>query len=849
MRFFLRYINKVTLLTSLLLAAGNILLAQTVVKGFVKDASTMQPLPFVSVYFKGGNGVMTGADGSYSIETHRSKLKTLTFSYTEYKKVIKEVIPMQEQTINVELEPSEEMTAIVIKTRKRGKYRNKNNPAVALIEHVIQNKEKNQITSYDFVQYQQYEKLALYLSNKPEKLKNNLLFKHYKFVLKNVDTTTLEGKALLPIYIAEKLSDKYLRKNPPEDKTIILGERQVNYGDFVDNKGIKQYLDKLYSDVNIYDNNISILNSQFLSPIADMGPSFYRYYIRDTVEINGNKLVRLYFTPRNPNDLLFRGTMFITLDGNYGVQNISMTISKNANINWTKGLTINQDFEKANDGRYHVTKSTMMTEFSLFKSSSGGLFGERTTAYKKFIINTPAADSIYSGKDIIISKNSPEGSDSFWVDNRSIPLSSVEAKAYTNIDSLKNMKSFKRLGDIFTFLFSGYIGFGKWELGNTNTFYSFNPVEGFRLKLGGRTTTKLSNSFYINSYLAYGFKDEKFKYLLGATYSFNHKSVYSYPLNYLKVSYQHETTIPGQELLFSQEDNFFLSFKRGNNDKWLYNKYFKLDYVKEFGKNISYDITFKNWIQAPAGNIYFQKVADNSFVNDITTTELSAQLRWAPNEQFYQGKEFRIPIINKYPVFSIKFSQGIKGLLNSEYNYQNVHLRADKRFYLSQLGYVDATVEGYYIFGKLPFPLLTIHRANQTYGFQDNSYNMMNFMEFVSDESASTRLDFYFNGFFLNKVPLVKKLRLREVATFKMLYGGIRNENNPYNNPDLLKFPTDAQGQPTTFALGKTPYVEVSVGLANIFKIIRVDLVRRITYLDHPDVVKWGLRTLIQFSF
>src|SRR6185437_13276636 len=343
MRFFLRYINKVTLLTSLLLAAGNILLAQTVVKGFVKDASTMQPLPFVSVYFKGGNGVMTGADGSYSIETHRSKLKTLTFSYTEYKKVIKEVIPMQEQTINVELEPSEEMTAIVIKTRKRGKYRNKNNPAVALIEHVIQNKEKNQITSYDFVQYQQYEKLALYLSNKPEKLKNNLLFKHYKFVLKNVDTTTLEGKALLPIYIAEKLSDKYLRKNPPEDKTIILGERQVNYGDFVDNKGIKQYLDKLYSDVNIYDNNISILNSQFLSPIADMGPSFYRYYIRDTVEINGNKLVRLYFTPRNPNDLLFRGTMFITLDGNYGVQNISMTISKNANINWTKGLTINQD--------------------------------------------------------------------------------------------------------------------------------------------------------------------------------------------------------------------------------------------------------------------------------------------------------------------------------------------------------------------------------------------------------------------------------------------------------------------------------------------------------------------------
>ena len=849
MKISFKDINKLTLLLTLaLITVSNNLLAQTVVKGFVKDATTMQPLPFVSVYFKGGKGVITGEDGSYSLETNNKKLNTLTFSHTEFKTVVKPVIPMKEQTINVELEPTEKMAAIVIKTRKRGKYRNKNNPAVALIENVIKNKEKNKITSYDFVQYQQYEKLAFYLSNKPEKLKKNLLFKHYDFVLKNVDTTTLEGKALLPIYIAEKLSDKYLRKDPSEEKTIILGGRQVNF-DFLDNKGVNEYLDKLYANINIYDNNITILNSQFLSPIADMGPSFYRYYIRDTVEINGNKLIRLYFTPRNPNDLLFRGIMFITLDGNYGVQNISMTISKNANINWTRELKINQDFEKASDGRYHVTKSTMMAEFSIFKNSSGGLFGERTTSHKNFVINNPAPDSIYNGPDVVVKDSLFEHKDSFWVDNRPVPLSHVEAKAYANIDSLQNIKSFKRLSDIFTFLFSGYIGFGKWEIGNTNTFYSFNPVEGFRLKVGGRTTPKLSKSFYINSYLAYAFKDEKFKYLLGATYSFNHKSVYSYPLNYVKVSYQHETTIPGQELLFVQEDNFFLSFKRGDHGKYLYNKYFKTDYVREFGKNLSYDITFKNWVQAPAGDIYFQKVADNSFINNITTSEISAKLRWAPNEQFYQGKEFRIPIINKYPFFSIKFSQGIKGLLNGEYNYQNIHLRADKRFYLSQLGYVDATIEGAYIFGKLPFPLLTIHRANQTYGFQDNSYNMMNFMEFVSDESASTRLDFYFNGFFLNKIPLVKKLKLREVATFKILYGGIRDENNPDKNPDLLKFPTDDGGQPTTFALGKTPYMEVSVGLANIFKLVRLDLVRRLTYLDHPDVVKWGLRTLIQFNF
>ena len=844
-----KQILETTILLFLFLGGINLSQAQTVVNGFVKDASTMQPLSFVSVYFEDGKGVLTDRDGSYSIDIKSAKGKTLTFSYVGYKKVVKQITPGKEQQINVNLEPGKELAEIVIKTRKRGKYRNRNNPAVQLIDLVIENKNKNRITSYDFVQYQQYEKLALSLVNKSEKLMKSRILKNYKFVLENVDTTTIEGKSLLPIYISEKLSDRYLKKDPEKNKTVVLAEKKVNYGSFLDNEGINQYMNRLYADVNIYDNNITILNAQFLSPIADGGPTFYRYFIRDTVVIDGVKLIQLYFTPKNPNDLIFRGTMYITLDGNYGVQKINMTISKNANLNWTRELRINQDFERAGDGRYHVAKSTMSAEFSLTKNASGGLFGERMVWYRNYLTGTPAPDSIYNEEDVVI-KNNSEKADSFWIAMRPAnALSRVEAKAYYNIDSLRNMKSFKRLGDVVTLLFSGYLEAGKWEFGNTNTFYSFNPVEGFRLKIGGRTTTKLSNSFYLNSYLAYGFKDEKLKYLLGATYSFNHKSVYSYPLNYLKLSYQHETTIPGQELLYVQEDNFFLSFKRGNNNKWLYNKYFKGEYVKEFGKNLSYNFTFKNWSQAPAGDVIFQKVADNNLVNNITTSELSGTLRWAPKEQFYQGKEFRIPIINKYPVFSLRFTQGIKGLLNGEYNYQDFYLRSDKRFYLSQLGYVDATLEGGYIFGKLPFPLLTLHRANQTYGFQDNSYNMMNFLEFVSDRFAASNLDFYFNGFFLNKIPLIKKLKLREVATFKILYGGIRDENNPNINSELLKFPTDSMGQPTTFALGKTPYIEVSVGLANIFKLVRVDLVKRMTYLDNPGVVKLGIRTRIRFDF
>ncbi|MEP7143509.1 MAG: DUF5686 family protein, partial [Ferruginibacter sp.] len=505
------------------------------------------------------------------------------------------------------------------------------------------------------------------------------------------------------------------------------------------------------------------------------------------------------------------------------------------------------------DGRFHVIKSSMLAEFALTKNASGGILGERTVSFKKFLMDLRAPDSIYNAKDIVDKSNSSATAtpDSFWIAHRHNPLTIVETKAYYNIDSLKNMKSFKRFGDLVSLIFSGWKSFGAWELGNTNTFYSFDPVEGFVLKVGGRTTPKFSNFIYLENYLAYGFKDKIPKYYGGVTYSFNHKSIYSYPLNYLKFTYQYDTDIPGQDLLYASEDNFLLSFKRGNNNKWLYNRNFKTEYVREFGKNVKYTFGFNNWQQTPAGDIFYRKTTDTSLINKVTTSEISAQIRWAPNEQFYQGKNIRVPIINKYPIFWFKYIAGIKGLLGGEYNYQNLSMSVEKRFYLSQFGYADASVDGGYIFGKVPFPLLTIHHANQTYAYQIHSYNLMNFLEFVSDRYIASNLDFYFNGFFFNKIPLLKKLKLREVASFKILYGGVRDENNPEKMQDLFKFPTDiTDGKQTTYAFtnGK-PYMEVSVGIANIFRLVRVDLVKRLSYLDNPGISTWGIRTKIKFDF
>lgn len=844
--------SKIGLVFWLILVMGmQVALGQTTttVSGTVKDAVTHLPLQNVSVYFTAGQGIITDSAGRYTVVTD-DNVSFIEFNILGYQSVKKKLNGNATQVLNVELTPSpKSLNNVTVTTNKRAKYRNKNNPAVELIRKVIDHKEENRLQSYETVTYEKYEKIQLSLNKISKKLTDNKLMRRYNFVFDNPDTTQMQGMTVTPVYLEESLSDYYFRKSRQQSKTIVKAKKKVDFGEFVDMVGVSTYLNRLYEDINIYDNNISILTNQFLSPISDLAPTFYMFYIRDTIDMDGEKLVKMYFTPRNPDDLLFRGTMFITLDGHYGIQQINMYVSSKVNLNFVRQLKIAQEFEKSKEGKYYLTKSDMVTDFGLSKNG-GGILGERTVSYKNFQTNVELQDSIFRGPAVVVQERAEDQVDSFWLSHRHDSLSAAESKVYANIDSLKRMKSFRRLMDWGTFLLAGYKQAGPFEVGPANAFYSFNPVEGFRLRLGGRTTPKLSKRYYFETYGAYGFKDQKWKYFLSGTYSINNKSIYGYPQHYIRASYQRDTKIPGQELQFVQEDNFLLSFKRGNNDKWLYNRIFNLNYVHEFGDHIRYAFGLKWWEQTPAGTITYVKNVNGTDVNinTLTTTELSAEFRWAPHEQFYMGKIYRIPIINKYPIFTFRFIAGVKGLLNGEYNYQSVNLRIEKRFYLSAFGYTDVTAEGGYLFGKVPFPLMTIHRANQTYTYQLNSFNLMNFMEFVSDHYASVAVDHYFNGFIFNKIPLLKRLKLREVIAGKLLYGATRDENNPAKNPDQIKFPT-TNGVVSTFVLGNTPYFEGSVGIANIFKLVRVDVVKRFTYLQHADIPTWGIRTRVKFDF
>ncbi len=825
-------------------------LSQTaLIKGVVRDSLTHAPLPNASISIRRqAGGTRTNAEGRFSIPAEKPEADLLVtiVGYNSYS-IHLDSIPAEPIVIQLS-QKYKELSKVTIRTKKQ-KYRNKGNPAVDLIRNVINNKDKNRMESYSYASYEKYEKLQVSVDKLSKKMTQNRLVKPYRFLFDNADTTTLEGRTLSPVYLEETLSQNYYRKDPEKSKSVITGKRKVDFGDFFDMQGISQYLNRLYQDFNIYDNNISVFTNLFLSPIADMGPTFYMYYIDDTVTVDSQKLIKLSFRPRNPNDLLFRGTMWITLDGNYAIQKLKLLVSKSINFNFVREMRINQDFTKRPDGRYLLTKSDVLGDFGITKNGTG-LFGERTVSFRKFTIGEPISDSLMKGPPVVTTDSATSLSDSFWVAYRPDTLTRAESKVYANIDSLKNMKSFRRLMDWGTLLLAGYKQAGPFEIGPASTFYSFNPVEGFRLRFGGRTTTKLSTRFYSEVYAAYGFKDEKWKYFLSGTYSLNNKSVYGYPINFIRASYQRDTKIPGQELQFVQEDNFLLSFKRGNNDKWLYNDIFRLQYKREFGDHLSYDFGLKYWKQAPAGSIaYVQKMIGglSDSLQSITTGEASLELRWASHEQFYIGKLYRVPIINKYPIFDLRYIAGVKGLFGGQYNYHNFDLNIYKRFYIGPLGYSDITFDGSYIIGKIPFPLADIHHANQTYAYQLASFNLMNFLEFVSDHYVSVDIDHYFNGFFFNKLPLLKKLKWREVVEAKILVGGLRSENSP-DRPDQMKFPL-TNGRIETFSLTNEPYIEAGFAIANIFKLVRVDFIKRFTYLNDPEIPLYGIRLRTKFDF
>ena len=833
-----------------MLLSGTVFGQTRTITGIVVDSLSHTPLANVSVGLKkGGRGVLTDREGKFTLHSDKN-IDQLMVSAVGYQSTIVPLRDLSNQPLTILLPKAyTTLQAFVVKA-KPGRYRNKNNPAVELIRKVIDNKQRNGPNGEAFTSYQEYEKIRLLLDKIPRLLADDKLLKKYHFLFENKDTTLMPGKALVPVYIEEVLSQNFHRKHPEKTKKIVTGHKSVDFGEFIDMKGISQLLNRLYEDIDIYSSPIDAFTMQFVSPIADVAPTFYMYFIRDTTIENGQRIVHLYFTPRNPEDLLFRGDLYVNIDDNYAVRSVHLGVSKHINLNYVREFSVNQDFEKGDDGHYQLVSSDVIALFNAVPGTMG-MVGERVVKLDR--INHMALPEVaFSGPAIDTMRQTAHQTDSLFGGDRPIPLTESEVRTYKNTDSLKNMRSYHRLMDYATAFTAGYKSAGKIDVGPIGTFLTFNQIEGTRLKLGGRTNTKLSTRWYAESYVAYGFTDQRWKYYGSLSYALNNKSIYTYPFHYLQISYKNDVQNFGAENAFSQGNNFFSSFTRGDDSKWLYNHIFRASYIHEYSSHFSYNLGLKYWQQSPTGSLnYIYEPQSDQFdsIRQLTTGEASITLRWAPHEEFFQSKAGRSDIINRWPIFTLQYAKGIQGLFGGQYSYDGLHLNIYKRCYAGPLGFADVTLDAGYLSGNLPYPLLIVPVGNQSYFYAESgAYNLMNIGEFVTDHYASINIDHFFNGFFFNKIPGFKRLKLREVVAAKVLYGGLRNENNPVDNPAQMKFPL-TNGLITTYALGPKPYVEASVGICNIFTILRLDLVKRFTYLDHPNISGLGLRISTNFNF
>lgn len=822
-------------------------LSQTLVRGKVTDRASGEGLPGVTVSFVNTEvATSTDEEGYYELRS-RGRGDEIQFKAIGYFTEFRMLSDTSVQTVNLTLQKDPQLLEEVLVT-KRGRYRNRDNPAVELIRNVIAHKKVNSPSRFDYLSFETYEKIMMAASDVPEFITNSKLTRGYRFAFENIDTTLVPGRPLLPVYLEEQVSNRYERLSPRASKTITTAGKKTELDKrYVNNENIETYFKFIHGDVDIYANNILILNKPFLGPTAESAPLFYRFYITDTLKTAEGEFVELVFVPRNKEDRLFSGKLHITMDGNYGIRYAEIKIDEQANLNWVVDLNILLRFNKHESGIYLLGYSDVRVNFGLLKSTRG-FYGQRTLVHRHYDTTSPIPGEVFSGQIFTQSADAMRRSEAYWQQTRPLPLTVAEANTYINIDSLEHNQSFKRAMDLGFLLFTSFKSAGPVEFGPAEYTYSYNKLEGSRIRLSGRTNRALSEHFYAEAYTAYGFLDQRWKYYLGAAYTLNGRRVNEYPAHYLQVSYQDDAREPGQRLGFRNGDSFIRSFRSGPQDKWLYHNAFRVNHAIEFGNHVMLQTSFLHMRQTPAAELRFiNGVADT--VGTLKAAEIGLDLRWAPFEEFFQRNLDRSPIINEYPVFNLRYNMGVKGLLGGEHNYQALRFDIFKRVFLSQLGLADVNIGAGYIFGSMPYPLLDIPNASRTYVLTADSYSLMNDLEFVSDRYIKLSIEHRLHGFILNKIPLIKKLKIREIVGFKMLYGGVRPENRPENNNQLFLFPVDSEGNPTTFTLERKPYMETSVGIENIFNVLRVEYIRRLSYLQHPQIDGGGFRFSVSVDF
>lgn len=832
------------------------------IQGVVTDSLTNEPIPYLSVFYEGkGVGGITDNDGHYSVETRKGWNK-LTFSAVGYVTKVVNIIPGVTKTMNVKMRADDIMLDEVVVKPKREKYSRKNNPAVEMMKKVIAHKKNNKLEENDYYQYNKYQKITMSLNDVTPDMLEKGMYKKIPFLKDQIEHCEETDKFILPISVDETASQKIYRKQPKSEKTIIKGMSSSGVNElFATGDMLGTLLKDVFTDVNIYDDDIRLLQYPFISPISSSDAiSFYKFYIMDTTYVDKDKCFHLTFVPNNSQDFGFTGHLYVLADSSYTVKKCTMNLPKKSGVNFVDNMDIIQEFEQLPNGEWVLKTDDMIVEMTLMKIMQGSQI-RRTTRYSDYAFDELPQQLFKRKGSEIKEADAMMRGDDFWDQYRPVPLTQTESSMDMLVKRLEQMPGFKYVIFVLKAFIENFVETGtkdnpsKVDIGPVNTMISNNYIDGLRLRMSAQTTANLNPHLFLKGYYAYGFKDHRSKYMGEVEYSFNKKEYLprEFPKNSITFTYQYDVMSPTDKFLKTDKDNVFVSFKTSTVDQMSYVRDIALKYENETQYGLKTTVEVKHSKDEPTGGLaYITNDDQKTLIPEIQTMEASLAFRYAPGETFINTKQRRIPVSFDAPVFTLSHTTGLKGVFGGDYNYNLTEVGLYKRFWFSSWGKIDMFVKGGAQWNKVPFPLLIMPAANLSYILQRETFNLINNMEFLNDRYASLDVSWDLNGKIFNRIPLLKKLKWREAIGFKMLYGHLTDKNNPLKHPgdgELFLFPT-RDGRPTSFVMdSKTPYMECSVGIHNIFKILHIDYVRRLNYLDHPDANKWGVRFMVMMTF
>ncbi len=813
------------------LAQGQI----TRVRGTVLNYDTNEPVPFANVVFPNtGIGTITDFDGTFEIQTVH-KVDSVETICLGYQTTALAILPGKDQEVVIRLKSSSISLNEVVVMADPGEEE-KENPAHAILRSIWENSARNSPERLTAYEYQKYEKIEFDLNNINDKFRNRKVFRPIDFVFDYADTSDVNGKVFLPVFIVETAYDYYYRKNSGLRKEVMRGTRNAG---FDQNAGVQELMGALYQEYHLYDNFLPIFEKGFVSPISTLGLLSYKYYLTDSMEVNGRTQFNIQFIPKRKQELTFKGEMWVD-EATWAVTRIDMKMSGDANVNFVNDLSVRREYGLYHDSIWLLREDYIIVDFALQDNKDAyGLYGIKTTGFHNYIINQPRDEEFYrtekfSREEMIANSNDPE----FWEQTRKKELTEQERGIYSMIDTLQNTPAFNTYLNVIAFVLSGYWEMEGYDLGPLLSSLAFNPVEGIRLRFGGRTYRDLNDPLRFYVHCAYGTRDGVFKYGMGTKWLFKDKprleigAFHTYDMEQLGARYTTAATRTGSFLssVLMREPFDRLSLVRETRG------YFRSEYVQD----LELKLEFRRRDVYGVGSLNFSEI--NLPTGPISTSEIELNLLYRPGKKWLGVGVERNEVYAPHPTFILNYAYGIPELLGSDYEFHKLYAGFTRPFLLPPFGKMIMTFEAGKTFGTLPYPLLEIAPGNNTYAYARYSYNLMNFFEFMSDQYVSFNVEHHFVGLLFNKIPLFRKLKWREVVTARGMIGSLTNENITFN--------TEKNG--TTIQAPAEGYYEVGMGVENIFKFLRVDIIWRLSYLEEtqlssPD--QFGIRVDLAVRF